>query len=80
VVVSPASAGVCIPATLAHLPPVIFQALEDPLRVLIQQMASPDYHQVETAQQILVPTKALSNETLDAIALDRPADLLSRDR
>lgn len=69
-----------MPATLAHLPPVVFQALEDPLRVLLRQVASPDYYHIQAAQQFLVPTKALSNETLDAIALHGPADLLTRDR
>jgi hypothetical protein len=59
---------------------VVFQALEDSLRVLFQQIASTDYDHVQAAQQVLVPAKALADETLDAIALHCPADLLTRDR
>ena len=77
---SPASAAASIPATLAYLSPVVFQALEDPLGVFPGQIASTNYHHVQATQQVLVPAKALTNKTLDAIALHCSADLLSRDR
>ena len=76
---SPASADASISAAFAYPPPVVFQALEDPLRIFLRQFASTNYHHVQTAQQVLVPAKALTNQALDAIALHRPADLLTRD-
>ncbi len=77
---SPGSARASTPAAVAYPPPVVFQALEDPLRVFLRQFASTNYHHVQATQQILVPAKALTNKALDAIALHRPADLLTRDR
>jgi hypothetical protein len=59
---------------------VVFQAFEDTLRIFLGQCASSDYHHVQATQQVLVPAKALTNKTLDAITLHRPADLLTRDR
>ena len=58
---------------------MVFQALEHVLGVFLRQVASTNYHHVQAAQYVLVPAKALTNETLDTIAFHRPADLLTRD-
>ncbi len=50
------------------------------MRILLRQIASSYYHHIQAAQQVLVPAKALTDETLYAIAVHRPADLLTRDR
>jgi hypothetical protein len=59
---------------------VLFQALEDRLRVFLHQLASTDYNHVQAAQQGLMPAKAFADQTLDAIALHCPLNLLARDR
>jgi hypothetical protein len=59
---------------------MVFQACEHCLGVLVQQIASTDDHHIEATQERLVAAKAFANQALDAIALNRPADLLTRDR
>ena len=77
---SPGSARASIPAAFAYPPPVVLQAFEDTLRIFLGQCASTDYHYVQATQQVLVPAKALTNKTLDSIAVHCPVDLLTRDR
>lgn len=59
---------------------MVFQAREDPVGVLVREFASSDYDYVQAAQYVLVAAKTLANESLDAIALHCPADLLAWDR
>ena len=52
---------------------------EHTLRIFSHQIAATDDHHVQSLQQPLVTPKALTDKTFDAIALDRPPDLLTRD-
>lgn len=58
---------------------MVFQACEDAMGALLNQLASTDDYHVQTAQQVLMPAKAFANQSLDAITLHRPSDLLARD-
>jgi hypothetical protein len=80
VVVSPASAGGAVFTAFAYQPPMVFQACEYPLAVLLQQITPPDDDHIEAAQQCLMTAKTFPNQTLETISVHRPADLFARDR